>query len=480
MSSAPPIAELRATSEVALAAGRLDDASAALSAILARDPTFAECWFNLAWVQRAQRRFAAALESYANALHRGIDRPEEVHLNCAAILSDHLHRTTDAIAALEAALAINPDFAHAWLNLGQLHEDLGDDASARNAYGAALALDDASGRAIARLATMDVRAGHAAATRDRLIAALGGELALPDRSEILFALGGALDALGDFDAAFDAFEAANSIALAFSPRRYDRTGMVRTVDRMIAAFPVASVDTGATARPAPVFVCGMFRSGSTLVEQVLGRHSALRSVGESEAIPALAASIADYPDAIGRLSATQIDSYAADYSTTFADAPGIVVDKRCDNFLHIGLIKTLFPGAKIIHSLRNALDNLLSIYFLNFGEAVIYGNDLSDTRHYYGQYRRMMAHWTALYGSDIFDFDYDAFVAGPMPVLKDALAFLGLPWEEACLKDRAALGPVRTASAWHVRQPLHTQSSQRWRNYAHRISPIRDCFNAGH
>jgi Sulfotransferase family len=150
-----------------------------------------------------------------------------------------------------------------------------------------------------------------------------------------------------------------------------------------------------------------------------------------------------------------------------------VTDKRPDNFLYIGLIKRLFPDARIVHTVRNPLDNCLSIYFLHLDHGMSYALDLADIAHYYAQYRRLMAHWKTLYGADIFDLDYDALVHEPRPTLERLTQFCGLEWEAACLSFEQATRAVKTASVWQVRERLYQRSSGRWRNYAAHIAPLQ-------
>ena len=148
----------------------------------------------------------------------------------------------------------------------------------------------------------------------------------------------------------------------------------------------------------------------------------------------------------------------------------LVTDKRPDNFLHIGLIKTLFPNARIIHTRRNPLDNLLSLYFLHLDPGMAYALDLDDAAHWYRENLRLMAHWKALYPDDIFDVDYDALVREPRPVIERLLDFCGLGWEDNVLNFHRGRSAVKTASVWQVRQPLHARSSGRWRNYERQLS----------
>jgi hypothetical protein len=150
-----------------------------------------------------------------------------------------------------------------------------------------------------------------------------------------------------------------------------------------------------------------------------------------------------------------------------------ITDKRPDNFLYVGLIKALFPKAKIVHTVRAALDNCLSIYFLNLDRGMSYAMDIMDIGHYYQLYRRLMAHWKSLYGGDIIDVSYDALVRDPKAQLEQTLRSIGLDWDDGCTSVPATGRTIRTASVWQVRQPLHTRSSGRSRNYAVHLQELQ-------
>ncbi len=472
----PSLAELTRLAEGHLRTGATGQAIDVYRAVLARNDRNADAWYNLAWLQRQARDFDSALASYGAALANGIAGPEDVHVNRAVILSEHLGRDGEAEVELQAAITAKPGFLSAWLNLGLLFEDRGDRAGARAAYARAASINPLLGRAHARLAAIDVVEGDARGAERRLEILLGAPGLMPeDAAEAGFALGNALDALGDYDAAFAAFVEANRVArlLIPPPLRYDRQAQDRLIDDLIAAFPGEDRSAPASNGTPPVFICGMFRSGSTLCERLLARHSRVTAGGELETIPATVAErLQPYPASLSGLGAGALDDlrrfYLREVASRFPDAD-VVTDKRCDNVLHIGLIKTLFPGAKIVHTRRHALDNILSVFFLYFDDSISYGFSLDDAVHYYKNYRRLMDHWRALYGADILDFNYDAVVSDSEPTIRALLDFCGLEPQAACLAGQAAEGVVRTASAWQVRQPLHARSSERWRNYAAHI-----------
>ena len=464
----------------ALRDGRLSDAIGAYAQALAIDPTRSDVWYNRGWAERADRRFADALASYRTAINSGLARPQDAHLNRAAILSDHLFRPYDAIAELETALQLKHRFVPAWLSLGAIYEDLGDGEKAARAYQAALAEEPSNGRAHARLAVIAVSAGDARAAAERLRVALPTAPTVDDRADMLFALGTALDAQGLYDDAYQAVEAANWLARSVAATEYDEVAERTLVDRLIQTFRRPDAPAARQDDPVPVFICGLFRSGSTLAEQMLGRHSAVVAGGELEAVPAIARRLQPYPEAVPGLRQCERTALREQYRRERAAiGEGLVTDKRCDNYLHIGLIKTLFPSARIVHTVRHPLDTLLSAWFLNFGEGVSWGHDLREAARHYIQYRRLMAHWRTLWPDDIHDVSYDRMVADPQNEMGDLLAWLKLPWEDACLGDAPVSGPVRTASAWAVRGPISTRSSGRWRNYARYLDDVRGILADG-
>ena len=463
--------------------GRWPEAIAALDQLLKLTPDHADSWFNLGYAQRHARQYRKALESYDKAIVLGLRSPEEAHLNRAVILSEHLHLVDEAKAALELAIAANPNTTAAWLNLGNLHEDLGETEAAAEAYRGALRSDPNNGRAIARIAMLDALAGPPEQAADELRrAAQRVGQGTEDAAEIAFALGNALDAAGDYRAAFAAIREGNAIAqrLRKPETRYDPKAQEALIDALIETFPTPPESSGD--RPPVTFICGMFRSGSTLIEQLLGRHPEITAGGELEFVPAMVAErLQPYPASVPALSAEQVRSLRADYlgdiRALFPDAR-IVTDKRPDNFLHIGLIKTLFPGARIVHTVRDPLDTIVSAYFLYFASSIAYSERLEGLVHYYGQYRRLMAHWRDLHGDDIFDVDYDRLVVEPEAVLRPLLAFLGLDWDDACLDHLSGRPAVRTASVWQVRKPLHAKSSGRWRNYEPELADVQTRLRA--
>ncbi len=464
--------------DAALGRGDWQTAITAYRAALSDDNTIAVAWFNLAYALRAVRDFEAALAAYRQAIAHGIDGPDEALVNCAAILSEHMAAPAAAEGELRTAILINPRSVPALLNLAMLMEDSGDGASARSLYDQVLALAPGNGRALLRKTMIAIHDGSVSKEIPALQSALLQPGLSPDeRADIGFALANAFDDVGQHIQAWTAVLAANADDIAACPptMRYDRVKHARLVDALIAA-PLPPInDTGAETVPEIIFICGLFRSGSTLAEQILARHPAITAGGELELVPALIADhIPAYPASLGDADARTLALWRQYYLSGIEKLVGdarIITDKRCDNFLHIGLIKSLFPNAKIVHTVRNPDDVLISTLFLRFGHAVNYGASPNDFAHWYGEYRRLMNHWDAHFGADIITFDYDQLVARPEDSIRTLLARLGLSWEDACLghhEDTAVR--VTTASGWQVRQPVHQRSSGRARAYAGQLS----------
>jgi tetratricopeptide (TPR) repeat protein len=464
-------------------AGRPAEAIRAYERLLSLRPDLPDSWYNLAWLYRQERRFDEALEAYERALALGVSAPEEVHVNRAVILGDHLARSDLAMAELQAAFRCNPAYGPALLNLGNLHEDLGQLEEARAAYRRALNAEPDNCLALARFAGVAGAESSPEFIRKLQVRLSDPGLELADRADLGFALGRLFDQAGDFDTAFCAYSAANAAnrASAGPAALYDRAAQEQLVSRIVAAFPEPDLDDGSDQAVAPLFIVGMFRSGSTLTEQILASHPMVAAGGELDLIPGLASMIEPYPEAVAQLDPGAVDRLRQRYMEGLPSASPerLRTDKRPDNFLHIGLIKRLFPAARILHTVRNPLDNLLSLYFLQLDPRMSYAHDLGDAAHWYLQYQRLMAHWQALYPRDILEVNYERLVADPRPAIERILRFCGLPWQDECLDFHRQPSVVKTASVWQVRQPLYRRSLERWRNYERHLATVRRTIGAG-
>lgn len=450
--------------------------------LLKRQPRMATAYFNLALLYRKEKRYGDALSAYETAIQLGISDIQEAYSNMGVLYSE-MRVTDKAREMYERALAHDPEYVPALFNCAGLFEEAGERQQAIALYRRILSGNPKHWDSLARLAY----ARRVTSADADLIDSLKGAIAetkdnRPAREGLFFALGKALDDLGSHPEAFAAYRAANELGSLRNPP-YDRLAVEQTFDRLISPFDADRIKdstTGSTA--APIFICGMLRSGSTLIEQILAAHPSVTAGGELDFLPwLLARRLAPYPQWIESASPEELQQLGNDYLSRLRelhpDAVNIT-DKRPDNFLHLGLIKILFPSARIVYTKRNPIDNCLSIYFQQLGGNLSYATELKNIAHYYRQHERLMAHWMDCFGENIFAADYDELVHTPEPVLRRLLSFLGLEWDDRCLTFQQTNNLVKTASVWQVREKLHTSSSGRWRNYEPFVRNIQALFQS--
>lgn len=480
-----------------LQAGRPGSASQRLRDALARQPRWAEGWFHLAHVLRTQGQSDGALLALERALEFGLPRPERAHLNRALIFSEQLNDDLAAEAELRRALDTRPGWLPALLNLGNLHEERGQRPQAAACYDQILAaapapapaaeLEDARDIQVEALARR-VHLSAPDALSDDTLQALSRALDDPQRGRAArinagHSLGQWLDTQGRFHEAFDAFTKAKQLA-AQGMRPYDSAGAERATRTLMQVFD--GREPQAPPRPPgdevePLFVCGAFRSGSTLVEQVLGAHPDVMRAGEQDWLMRriMVPPLGPFPESLAALHPARLAELAEAYMKHLARIVPLarharyVTDKRPDNVLLVGLIKAMFPRARIVITVRDPMDIGLSMYSQHLNPARLpYATDLGAIGHHLGQLDRLVAHWRARWPDDVLEVDYDRLVAEPAAQVDRLLRFLGLPPSERCLEFHRHIGVVRTASFRQVRQPLHTRSSGRWRSYTAELSPL--------
>jgi tetratricopeptide (TPR) repeat protein len=305
-----------------------------------------------------------------------------------------------------------------------------------------------------------------------------------DLARLHFTAAELLDHLGRYDDAFAHARRGNELVRP----AYDPASHERTIDGFIAYFTRERLRTLARASSLsekPVFVVGMPRSGTSLVEQILASHPAVHGAGELEtmsrvwetAVQRLAP--APYPACLDRLTAEQADALAQLYLqplTALAPAATRITDKLPLNFLHLGLIALLLPGARIIDCRRDPRDSCLSCYLTLFQTGNDFKYNLQHTAHFYCLYRRLMRHWQEALDLPILEVSYERLVTEPETQTRRMLDFLGLPWDERCLRFHETKRPVTTASMQQVRRPLYQSSIGRWRHYERHLVELNRWF----
>lgn len=415
--------------------------------------------------------------------------------DAALALAVALYRSGDVLAATPAhrqAAALAPSNPIAWTALGDCLLAVGQTDEAIASFRQALALDPdqlAARRSLAACGlpgTQAHEADHLARQLDR------ADLTIEDRITAGFALGQMLDIEGRFDEAFARFTAANTLvrdSQAGAGHRFDAVAFDAAIDRLIAQVTpdfLARAARWGNPSALPVFIIGMPRSGSTLVEQIAASHSQVFGAGESKAlgraIAALARACALRPPIDWDATAARdlADRHLVALAALAGGAnSGIarVVDKMLDNVLHLGLIAALFPNARVIICRRDPRDVCLSCYFHHFAEQNLYTYDLVDCARRLRTIERLIAHWRAVLPLPMHEVIYETLVAHPTEEIWRLADFLGLEREAACLEAHRTERVVTTTSAWQVRQPLNAQSVGRWRRYRRHLSPMLDVLH---
>ncbi|HEY0922164.1 tetratricopeptide repeat-containing sulfotransferase family protein [Rheinheimera pacifica] len=431
-------------------------------------PTQASLFYNHAFYLRFAGQYTAAIAQYQHALQLNISEPEEVLLNIAVIYSDHLRQEDNARQTLMSALQLKPDYVPALYNLANLAEERGDRAEAEALFRRVLDADPKYYQAYARLADVVTFKNKDDLLITRLQRVLNEPSVVQDlRINLHYALGKAFDECGAYAEAFDHFTAANKLNSLTMPS-YDPLETERKMQQIIHTLDSSWLDKHMQRNnAAPIFICGMFRSGSTLIEQILAQHSEITAGGEIDFFHRHLKNI--FPQQFTTVSAadlTQLASRYLEYCEQCFPFAIRLTDKRPDNYLYIGLLKALFPCAKFIYTKRNKIDNCLSVFFLRLGSAMNYANSLQDTIHYYQQHEILMSHWQQMFCQDIYMLDYDQLVLRPETTLKPLLSFLGLEYQPELLHFHTASNAVKTASVWQVRKPLYKNASGRRHNYS--------------
>jgi len=461
-------AQAEATLELAAdleQAGKFEEAEASYRRFIQEQPGHAVARFNFACFLRRRGRFEEALEEHQSALDLQIDHPEEVLSNMAVI---HTEQRRDAAAKmlLERALAANPNYIPAMFNLALQHEEYGDKKTALQLFGQILDLNPAWHDALIRIAhAVTVREPDGPVIRRLRRALRYSNIDALTRESLHFALGKALDDCGQYDEALAQYALGNR-AGASRMLRYDREEEERGVARIMEVFGPEQISSVEPVSDRPlVFVTGMYRTGSTLFEQVLAAHPEVKAGGEIDYFMRgpLPESPQDWRE--------RARGYLEYLDRSFPGAD-IVTNKRPDAFALLGMLKATFPNARFVNTVRDPRDTCLSIWFQQLDGQLAYACDLGNIAHHYAQYQRLMQHWRGLFGASIFDADYDQYVRDPRTVTERLLAFLGLEWHEGCLEFQQNATRVRTASVSQVREPLYRKSSGRWRNYERQLGAL--------
>ncbi|HEX4709454.1 sulfotransferase [Phenylobacterium sp.] len=465
--------------------GRQDEAQILLAACLQADPGRDGARFQLAEVLFHQQQAAEAIPHIKALLARDPEDPAYRNLlaACLGMVGDY----APAIEIYDRLLADYPKHPRIWLNYGHALRTVGRRDEAVAAYRQCIALAPGLGDAywsLANLKTASATTGLEAAMRSQLVRA---DLADDDRLHLHYALGRTLEDHGDAAGAFEQYAA--GAALRRKDLRYDADETSALTRRSIALFTPAFFEARAGAgspSDAPIFIVGLPRSGSTLVEQILASHSLVEGTMELPDIALIARGLlrpgpgappAPYPDVLAGLDAGQLSALGETYleRTCIQRKSGrpFFVDKMPNNFHHLGLIRLILPRARIIDARRHPLGSGFSAFKQHFAHGHAFSYDLTDLGRYYRDYVALMAHFDAVLPGRIHRVIYEDLVEDTEREVLRLLDYCGLPFEPGCLKFYENARAVRTVSSEQVRRPIFREGLEQWRSYEPWLDPLK-------
>lgn len=503
------------------AAGRLDEAIAGFRRAIEIKPDSADIHRNLGAALALQCRWDQAISHYRRAIELKPDFVDAYN-NLGNALMDRdqgAKHGEEAEKCFRQALRYQPDVPEIHINLAAALTDMGRDREADSSYRRVLELKPGHPSATAGLAMLLERKGDfdaACALVDPLVGAGTNDVQLllshavllrhKDRREdavaVLekclkqtmdnqqrikahFALGKLYDELKQYDQAFGHYRQGNALDTKEFDEKENEKEIVREFDAILAAFAKERVGRRPRASnrsKLPVFIVGMPRSGTSLVEQILSSHPLVYGAGELidihdivSRLPTQLGTSSPYPQCLDGCTRKNIDPIAQrhlDRLARFSRDAVRVTDKMPHNFLALGLIDLLFPGARVIHCLRDPVDTCLSIYFQRFNDFHAYARNLTSLGKYYRQYRRLVAHWKTVLRIPIMDIQYEDLVENQEDLSRKMIEFCELEWDDRCLRFHESGRFVTTPSYDQVRRPIYRKSVARWKNYEQFLGPL--------
>jgi tetratricopeptide (TPR) repeat protein len=479
---------VEAQNNIAVAYMEIKDYSRAVfhfSEAIKINPTYKLTYINFANLYKKTGANDKARSLYEKAIE--ID-PQymDAYYNLACLHYD-IGRPELAIKDFKKAIELNSGFAPAYKNLGNVYKDLGDIDLAIDMFYKAIEINPAFSEAYRELTS--VKKLDKDNAEFKLMKRMFTYDVLRDDQKVnlAFGLAKSYQDFKEYDEAFKYIIEANKARRRLIPYSPDYTKKIFSETKKI--FTKSYIEKNqpfGLADQAPIFILGMPRSGSSLIEQILATHSQVYGAGELDFIDKSINKICslptklDYPECLQILDESSIRQLAESYTQLlmqFSATEEYITDKMPQNFFYVGLIKIMFPNAKIIHSNRDAMDTCFSIYKHGFYEGHAYADDLNDLGEYYRLYEDLMQHWNNVLPNTIFEVKYENMVANQEDETKRLLEFCGLPWEENCLSFYKTKRKVHTASATQVRKGIYKDSVKLWKRYEKQLQPLKEALH---
>ena len=473
---------LRFLAGIVASKDKVEEAELLLRRAIKLAPDFTLAYMDLGTLLSEAHRHAEAISCFERARNLEPSKPRPQFMLASSLAQSG--KTFEATDAYRRVIELRPDHAGAWLGLGHNLKTIGHQQEAIEAYRQCIEVRPDNGEvywSLANLKTYKLTPEDICEMKESL-----KKDSLSEQSAVnfLFALAKAHEDQGDFDRAWGYYRQGNSRQR--DSEHYDPVETEVTNDELVEVFGEAFLKKRSGeghADPAPIFVLGLPRSGSTLIEQILASHSMVEGTSELPYVGRVATSLnrnradgINYPFSVRELKAANFDALGREYMERASvhrqlNRPRFI-DKMPNNFPSIGFIHMILPNAKIIDARRYPLDATLSCYRQLFAKGQSFVYDLNDIGEYFLQYERMMDHWHQVLPGKALTLQYEDLVLDLESHVRQLLDHCELPFEEACLRFWETDRPVRTASSEQVRQPIFTSSIHRWRNYEQHIGEL--------
>jgi tetratricopeptide (TPR) repeat protein len=479
------VAAIRMLAEVAARLGRNSDAEVLLERCLELAPSFHPARHQYAIVLQRQNKAAAALHQL-DQLEK-VDPRNSSYRNLKAVVLVKIGDYQESIDIYAEVLKLHPDQAKLWLMYGHALSTAGREQDGIAAYRQCSQLAPQFGEAywsLANLKTFRFSAQEKQAMLGQLAAA---NLSPEDRLHFEFALGKAREDEADYAGSFGHYSSGNQLRRAqLDYAGEEMSAFVReSIDLFSAEFFAARAGFGAP-HPDPIFIVGLPRAGSTLIEQILASHPDVEGTMELPDILAMAGALAGrrkpsepskYPGELANLTADACrelgERYIRDTRIQRKTSKPLFIDKMPNNFLHIGLIRLVLPNAKVIDARRHPMACCFSTFKQHFAEGHRYSYSLEELGQYYREYVQLMDHFDRAAPGAVYRVIHEHLVEDTESQVQQLLDYCGLPFDAACLRFYENTRPVRTPSAQQVRRPINREGLEQWRHYAEWLEPLR-------
>jgi len=473
------VAAIRMLAEVAGRLGRNNDAEKLLRRALELAPGFVAARANMATVLYRQGKMAEALEELGRLNAEDPDNPG--HSNLRAAILGRIGEFDEALALYEEVLSTVDDHPKIWMSYGHALKTVGRQQDSISAYRRATALRPTFGEAWWSIANLKIARFDIADIATMKKALENVDASIEDLFHLHFALAKAVESEGRVVEAFYHYEQGNKLRRGMLP--YEAVEISAAVNRMIATFDEAFFNARENVgceTPDPIFIVGLPRSGSTLIEQILSSHSLVEGTAELPDIPNLITEMdqkRSYLQILSEMVPDQLrelgESYIKRTGVQRREGKPFFIDKLPNNWLHIGFIHLILPNARIIDARRYPLDCGYSNFRQHFARGQAFSYSLSDIGHYYADYVRLMRHFDVVLPGRIYRVIHEKLLDEPEREVRRLLEAMHLPFEQACLQFYDNKRPVRTASSEQVRRPINRDGEGLWRAVSEQLAPLK-------